>query len=247
MGFLADLAWPAMVVFVGYVMLGLTGFGSALVIVPLLAWQWPLTYVVALTLLLDLPACVLHGVLNLKHVQWREIWRMFPGLALGSGVGLWLVQILEPRWPLLMLGLYVLAIGLRQMGNPNSPPRKLPSQVSVFAGGVAGLVEMMFGAAGPVLMTWLGWRLFDVMQLRATASALIACSAVIVLGGMALAENLSEGALWHHWFWLIGAALLGTAVGDRMARSVPRVWLTRTMALLLVISGASLLKRFLVL
>lgn len=72
MGFLPDLAWPAMVVFVGYVMLGLTGFGSALVIVPLLAWQWPLTYVVALTLLLDLPACVLHGGLNLKHVQSHQ-------------------------------------------------------------------------------------------------------------------------------------------------------------------------------
>jgi uncharacterized protein len=247
MGFLPDLAWPAMVVFTGYVMLGLTGFGSALVIVPLLAWQWPLTHVVALTLLLDLPACMLHGGLNLKHVQWSEIWRMLPGLALGSGMGLWLMHILEPRWPLLMLGLYVLAMGLRQMWGPNSTPRKLPSQASVLAGGVAGLVEMMFGAAGPVLMTWLGWRLFDVMQLRATAPVLIVCSALIVLGEMALTGNLSEGTLWHHWFWLIGAALLGTAIGDRMARSVPAALLTRAMALLLVISGASLLKRFLVL
>jgi uncharacterized membrane protein YfcA len=64
---------------------------------------------------------------------------------------------------------------------------------------------------------------------------------------MALNGNLYERTLWHHWFWLIGAALLGTAIGDRMARSVPKIWLTRAMALLLVISGASLLKRFLVL
>jgi uncharacterized membrane protein YfcA len=125
MGFLPDLAWPAMVVFLGYVMLGLTGFGSALVIVPLLAWQWPLTHVVALTLLLDLPACMLHGGLNMKQVQWSEIWRMLPGLALGSGMGLWLMHILEPRWPLLMLGLYVLAMGLRQMWGSDSTPRRL--------------------------------------------------------------------------------------------------------------------------
>jgi hypothetical protein len=51
------------------VLLGLTGFGSALVIVPQLAWQWPL----------------------------------------------------------LMLGLYVLAMGLRQMWGPDSTPRKLTS------------------------------------------------------------------------------------------------------------------------
>lgn len=49
-----DLTWAALVVFGGYVVLGLTGFGSALVIVPLLTWQWPLSHVVALTLLLDL-------------------------------------------------------------------------------------------------------------------------------------------------------------------------------------------------
>ena len=29
-------------VLAGYTVLGLTGFGSALVIVPLLAWHWPL-------------------------------------------------------------------------------------------------------------------------------------------------------------------------------------------------------------
>ena len=57
---------PLMAVFVGYTVLGLTGFGSALVVVPLLAWQWPLPEVVALTLMLDLPASLMHSGLN-----WR--------------------------------------------------------------------------------------------------------------------------------------------------------------------------------
>ena len=48
------------VVLLGYAVLGLTGFGSALVIVPLLAWRWPLPEVVALTLLMDVPACLLY-------------------------------------------------------------------------------------------------------------------------------------------------------------------------------------------
>ena len=34
----ADMAWPALVVTLGYVALGLTGFASALISVPLLAW-----------------------------------------------------------------------------------------------------------------------------------------------------------------------------------------------------------------
>lgn len=73
-----ELAWAASVVFGGYVVLGLTGFGSALVIVPLLSWHWPLPHVVALALLLDLPACLLHGALNLKQVRWAEIRQCCP-------------------------------------------------------------------------------------------------------------------------------------------------------------------------
>ena len=40
-----EMLYPAAVVLLGYVVLGITGFGSALVIVPLLAWRWPLTEV----------------------------------------------------------------------------------------------------------------------------------------------------------------------------------------------------------
>lgn len=239
-----DLTWAALVVFGGYVVLGLTGFGSALVIVPLLTWQWPLSHVVALTQLLDLPACLLHSILNLKQVRWGEIRRMLPGMLLGSGAGLWLMSVLEPRWPLLMLGLYVSFMGFDQLRRTDLKPRNFPMYASALAGGVAGVVEMMFGSAGPVLMTWLRFRVSNVMHLRATAPALIVCSAFVVLGEMAVAGQLASPELWRHWLWLITAALLGIAAGDRMASRVSKVWLTRVMATVLMISGIILVKRF---
>ena len=72
------------VVLLGYTVLGLTGFGSALVIVPLLAWQWPLPEVVAMTLLMDVPASAFHSGLNWRQVQWRELRRLLPGLVAGT-------------------------------------------------------------------------------------------------------------------------------------------------------------------
>lgn len=69
------------VVLAAYLVLGITGFGSALILVPLLARQWPLADVVALAILLDIPASMLHGGLNLPQVRWRELLRMLPGLA----------------------------------------------------------------------------------------------------------------------------------------------------------------------
>src|SRR5574337_652724 len=98
-----ELIYPAAVVLLGYVVLGITGFGSALVIVPLLAWRWPLPEVVPLVLLLDVPASLLLGGLNLRHVNFAELRRLLPGMVTGALVGLWLSARLDSRWPLLAL------------------------------------------------------------------------------------------------------------------------------------------------
>ncbi|MCE7075928.1 TSUP family transporter, partial [Bordetella bronchiseptica] len=79
-----DLLFPACAVLLGYVVLGITGFGSALVVVPLLAWRWPLPEVVALTLLLDVMASLLLGGLNLRQVDFAELRRLLPGMVAGA-------------------------------------------------------------------------------------------------------------------------------------------------------------------
>ena len=50
---LADGIYPALVVALAYVVLGLTGFASSLIAVPLLAWRWPLAELVPLALVMD--------------------------------------------------------------------------------------------------------------------------------------------------------------------------------------------------
>jgi hypothetical protein len=117
--------YPMGVVLLGYTVLGLTGFGSALVVVPLLAWKWPLPAVVALTLLMDVPASAFHSGLNWRQVQWRELRRLLPGMVLGTLVGLWLVQHMNSRWPLLLLGVYVAGVGLNAL-RPRAAPLQPP-------------------------------------------------------------------------------------------------------------------------
>lgn len=85
---MTEIGWALPCVLAGYLVLGLTGFGSALVIVPLLAWHWPLPEVVVLTLLLDLPASLMHSGLNWRQVQWAELRRLLPGMVVGTAIGL---------------------------------------------------------------------------------------------------------------------------------------------------------------
>ena len=83
-----ELAWSLPVVALGYLVLGITGFGSALVMVPLLAWRWPLSEVVPLVLLTDVVASALMGRLNWREVRWDVLMQLLPGMVLGALAGL---------------------------------------------------------------------------------------------------------------------------------------------------------------
>ncbi|MGV1044408.1 sulfite exporter TauE/SafE family protein [Limnohabitans sp.] len=235
--------YPMGVVLLGYAVLGLTGFGSALVIVPLLAWQWPLPEVVAMTLLMDVPASAFHSGLNWRQVQWRELRRLLPGLLAGTLLGLWLMQHLQTRWPLLVLGLYVAGVGVNAL-RPATAHARHPAPLWAGPVGTAiGVVELIFGTAGPLVVAWLSRRLSDVQQVRASIPMIITVAASTVLAGMAWEGRLSSAVLWQRWAVLIGVALLGVWLGHRVAHRVPVPRLRQIICGLLVVSGLMLALR----
>ena len=235
-----EWTYPLGVALLGYTVLGLTGFGSALVIVPLLAWHWPQPEVVALTLLMDVPASVFHSGLNWRRVQWSELLRLLPGLVLGTVIGLWLAPRLPDRWPLLILGVYVASVGLNAL-RPAAARSALAAPAWAYAVGAAvGVVEMLFGTAGPVVVAWLSRRVPDVQRLRASTPMIITVAASTVLSGMALEGRLSEPVLWTRWSVLIVAALLGVALGHCLASQLQVARLRQIICSLLVVSGGLL-------
>lgn len=235
-----SLLYPAAVVVLGYVVLGLTGFGSALVTVPLLSWYWPLPQVVALALLLDVPASALHAGLNLKVVNFSEFSRLLPGMAVGSAVGLLLAGGLDPKWPLCGLGLYVATVGIRALCVRRDEPARLSAAWCPAAGAAAGLVEVLFATAGPVVLAWLQRRLTDVRAVRATTPVVMLVCASTALLVMAAAGELAQGLLWERWALLLGLALFGVALGNRWACHIPAAKLRRLICALLVASGLAL-------
>ncbi len=238
-----EWAYPAAVLLLGYVVLGITGFGSALVVVPLLARQWPLAEVVVLAIVLDVPASILHGGLNLRQVRWSELSRLVPGLAAGSLAGLWLLGRLDKRWLLLALGTYVAAVGLRAL-LPRPPAPVVAARWSHPVGALVGVIEVMFATAGPVVVAWLQRRLDDVAALRATVPVVMVLAASIAVAVLAASGQVDAATLGPRWAMALPVAGLGVVVGNRVARHIPALLMKRLMAALLVASGLSLMRHF---
>lgn len=235
-----ELAWSLPVVALGYLVLGITGFGSALVMVPLLAWRWPLSEVVPLVLLTDVVASALMGRLNWREVRWDVLRQLLPGMVLGALVGLLLQRASPGAWPLLALGVYVVWVGRR-------------AWLGVTGGGAApfwmghvhglgvGLVQVMFGTAGPLVLAWMARRQIPAPAMRASTPALMTVVAIGVLVLMAVDGRLGSPLLWQRLLWLLPMGVLAVLAGHAVAARLPVAFLRRAIAGLLMLSGLMLL------
>ena len=242
---MADLLGPAAILLVAFVVLGVTGFGSALIAVPLLSWFWPLPEVVALMVSLDLVASIVHGGLNLAAVQWRAIAKLVPGSLLGVALALVFLQKLPPQWPLVALGLYVTWVGWRALrpARQNSPSRTPGPVYTAAIGTVVGIIELLFGTSGPPIVAWMSLQLHDVRQVRASTPVALVFVSLIALAGMATDGRLSTALHWQRFGLLLPVALVGVTVGHKFAGKLPDQRLRKIVCGLLVVSGLALIVR----
>ena len=111
-----------------YVILGISGFGSALVTIPLLVHFLPLQTVVPLVVTVDFLATVATGVRFREHVEIAELKLVIPAVIAGILAGVTLLATLPKHATLLLLGALVTGYGVyRLVTKPSGKPVSRPS------------------------------------------------------------------------------------------------------------------------
>lgn len=194
----ADIAYAIAVLTLAYFVRGISGFGSGLIAVPLLALRFPLPEVVPFMLIADFGASALIGGLHVRNVAWGEIRRLLPGTLVGVVLGSHLLVSLPRAWLLGLLAAFVAVFGARavvQGPRDAAPISPLWAWPAAFTGGA---VSGLFGTGGPPYVIYLSHRLMDKQVLRATLSALF-----FIEGGLRIVAFLAIGLLhdartWQH-------------------------------------------------
>ncbi|MEN6585048.1 MAG: sulfite exporter TauE/SafE family protein [Sulfuricella sp.] len=223
-----------------YFIRGISGFGSGLIAVPLLAHFLPLQFVVPFVLVLDFTASLAMGRNARQHVNWREIKPLLPFSLIGVGLGVALLIHL-PKEPLLVgLGLFVMAFGVRNILNLHNE-KPISQWWAIPAGLTGGTVGALFGTGGPPYIVYLSHRLRDKSELRATFSGLF-----IIDGGSRLVAFLITGLLLQPGLLLayLGAlpiVALGLKLGHKVHLGLSNQQMLRLIGTLLLGSGVSLL------
>ncbi len=135
---------------------GFSGFGSALIYIPLVAAIYEPRIAAPTLLLIDLAGSAPFTIRELKRCNWREVAPTTIAAALCVPLGVMALVLIDPivlRWFIAFLVLSLLAVlvsGWRYHGRPTLP---VSVGVGLFAGFGSGAVQI----AGPaVIIFWLG-------------------------------------------------------------------------------------------
>ncbi|MEW5888968.1 MAG: sulfite exporter TauE/SafE family protein [Pseudomonadota bacterium] len=232
----------ALVITLAYLVFGLTGFGSSITAVPLLAHLLPLKLAVPMMLIFDLCAALLLGFKNRSAIDRKELLRLVPYMLAGMALGVTVLVRAPESALLLTLGIFVLvysawSLVFRPSLKPIGPAWSVP------LGAAGGVFTALFGTGGPIYTIYLARRLDDKLMLRATITSLIFVSALarlVLFTGVGLYGQ--ENLLWLVAL-LLPCALAGLYLGSRLHRRLPAQRVIQAVWAVLVIGGASLVWR----
>lgn len=225
-----------------YLLFGLTGFGSTALAVPLLVHLVPLRYLVPLLALLDLLAALLVSVRARKGVRWDELRRIVPAMVLGSAAGA-LLLARAPEGPLLViLGVLLVGYSAFALLRRGGPPR-FGAAWGMPTGLAAGALASMYGNGGLVTAIYIGGRIRDKDELRATAAAIVVVNASARTLFFGVTGLLTQDGLLLAALLLVPSVLLGIVLGSRLHAVVPAHLVLRAIYLTIAVAGAALLVR----
>jgi hypothetical protein len=236
-------AVAALTVAAGYLVFAITGFGAALLTVPVLSHFFPMLFVLPLAVLLDVGASLVVGIRFQRDADRRELKLMAPSSLIGAVLGVTMLVSLPREAALTGLGVFTLAYGVYNL-RQGTAFRPVSSVWAPVAGLVGGAMGTLFGIGAPPYAIYLSRRICDKSRMRATLSTMVLFSTgmrlvVFVFAGLLLADRLLAFAM------LFPFVLAGLWLGHRVHLSMSREKVLAAISVLLIAGGLSLLGRVL--
>ncbi|HEY2950477.1 MAG TPA: sulfite exporter TauE/SafE family protein [Micromonosporaceae bacterium] len=182
-----------------------TGFGFALVAVPLLATATDARTAIVTVSLIGLVLTVMIALRERAHVRWRPVAGLLAATALGMPAGLLVLAVAPER--LLAVLIAIVVLGCTAMVWRGVRLRTGPGTVAG-VGMVAGVLATATGVNGPPVAAAFRGMGFDPRTFRASLAAFFVGSGVAGLVGLGLTGQIHASAIA-----LAAAGVPGVALG----------------------------------
>lgn len=230
------------IVMVAFLIRGLTGFGSGLLIIPILLLFLDIKFVVPTAGSL----AILSGILLLSTFQTRKWVRkdilpmMIVGVIIGTVVGTYVLASYKSSLLKKLFGLFISGYALKMLFMGNEKSGDLKNYVGLIAGFLGGCLSGMFATGGPPVIIYLNRRIKDKRVLRATLICYFFIGNIWQCITLYCA-NLINREVLKFVLYLIPAFIVGSMIGSILHIKINQVLFDRIVAVVLLITGIFLI------
>ncbi|MBE9559767.1 MAG: sulfite exporter TauE/SafE family protein [Proteobacteria bacterium] len=226
------------IIFSAYTVKGLSGFGSGLIAIPLLAFMFPLPFIVPVLGLLSYSGTIMQSFHLRKQVLWQDILPLIPFSLLGIVIAVWLLVNVDSNSLVMALGIFVLLYSIYSL--LSSSAHAGGRGWAVVAGLGGGMVGALFGTGGPFYVVYLKMRQLNKNQFRATIATIFLIDGGARMTSYALSGLFTERVLWLV-LTLLPVLIAGMYAGHHLHIKFDQKQFNRVISVLLMVSGVMLI------
>jgi len=231
--------WIVAIVFCAAVLQALTGFGFALIVMPLVTLVLDLKTAAPLIALAALTANTLNAIRFRRAADLGEVARLGMASVLGIPAGIWALTRLDEVTIKHVMGAILVAYAVYALLRP-AAAQPLARWWAYPAGFVAGCLSGAYNTPGPPLVVYGSLRQWPKDEYRAIVQAVFCVNAVLVVGSHLLARHVVP-RVWTLYAWAAPALLLGLWTGAHLDRHVNQERFRSLVTAMILVLGASLL------
>jgi uncharacterized membrane protein YfcA len=212
----------------------LTGFGFALVMVPLLSLVWDVKSAVVTSTLLS-TVSLLPLLFEVRgHVQMSRVAPLLVGSFAGIPAGIWMLDWIDPEALKILVGATVIAASALLYLAPRSARSQVRAVPSTMVGVLSGVLRGSTSMGGPPVVLYLLGSERQIEAFRSTLLAFFVPTGLLTVAGLAVAGRVTPDILRTAAITLPALAA-GLILGARL-RAAIREEVFQTLVLLVLIA-----------
>lgn len=229
----------AFIVYFAALMQTLSGFGFALLVMPLLTLVMGLGTAVPLVSLIAVTLYAVNLARYRRSINLGELKRLALAAALGVPVGLWLVASVPETAVKFLLGLLLITYALYAFINPTLA-FVVPTGWGYGVGFLSGCLGGAYNVPGPPVIVYGSLRQWPRDEFRAVLQALFLLQGMLVVFGHGVLGHLTT-AVFTFYLAAIPALFLGIFTAARLDAKINKAQFRKLVTGLILVLGVSLI------
>jgi uncharacterized membrane protein YfcA len=231
--------FAAFILIAAYTFRGVTGFGSGLIAIPLLALFLPLTFVVPFISIMDISASTLHVMHTRKHAAWKAMLRALPFAVIGVSVAIFIIKSINTLILVKALGVFIILFAIYSLISPEF--KKNDALIwPVFAGFFGSFIGTLFGTGGPFYVFYFHLQKMDKTVFRATCASTFLIDGLIRATGFTVSGFYTSSVMLNI-LYALPVMFLAMYIGEHLHTSITQRTFQRAIGIFLIFSGIALI------